>query len=147
VIANRIIGAVDTLAHQGRALGYTVIVCTQYPTVEAIKFRSGLTVGLCLPIKSDQGVDMVLGEGARRKGAAADLLPRNLPGIAYMSYRGARLLRVARNGPDWSQIDVKPPDGGGKKPTPKRLSWKTTEDMGTDAKIYEMDHYREEPAA
>lgn len=99
----QIAGLFDTLANQARALGFSVIVCTQYPSLEHIKFRHGLLWGLCLKVKTPRACDMVMGEGSWQKGKKADRLPRDQKGVGYLGESGpygSMPLRLALNGPE-----------------------------------------------
>lgn len=114
VVRNEVNGLIDTLANQGRACGFTVIVCTQYPSLEHIKFRHGLLWGLALKVKTPQAVDMVLGQGAWRAGKRANALPRALRGVGYVGESGpygAMPLRLVNTGPDIPEREDADADG------------------------------------
>jgi hypothetical protein len=63
-IRDEITGLIDSLINLGRACGFTVIACTQYPSLDHIKFRHGMLWGLAFKVKTPQAADMVLGQGA-----------------------------------------------------------------------------------
>lgn len=109
-IRNRINNAFLTLEHQGAACGFTVIACTQHPSVEEIgPIRHGLTFGLAGKLKAARAVDMVLGEGARAHGSKADKLDRRYPGVFYTSESGPLVLRACNSGPEYYDESYEPP--------------------------------------
>ncbi|MEV0842711.1 FtsK/SpoIIIE domain-containing protein [Actinocatenispora sera] len=80
----RIESALAMLLSQGRALGVHVIAAVQDPRKEVVKFRDLFPTRVGLRMTEDEQVDMVLGAGARKRGALADQIPASLPGVGYM---------------------------------------------------------------
>ena len=70
---------------QGRATGHTMLGLVQEPTKDTVPVRELFTVRVCLRVTSDSHVDMVLGDGARLRGALADEIP-NDPATAGIGY-------------------------------------------------------------
>lgn len=71
---------------QGRATGHSMLGLVQEPTKDTVPVRELFTVRLCLRVTSASHVDMVLGDGARLRGALADEIPNSADtaGIGYM---------------------------------------------------------------
>jgi DNA segregation ATPase FtsK/SpoIIIE, S-DNA-T family len=60
---------------QGRAADHTVWGYVQEPTKDVVDVRDLFTLRLCLAVTTASHVDMVLGDGARDRGALADQIP------------------------------------------------------------------------
>lgn len=105
----RIISAFLNLGDQGAGAGYTLVVCTQHPDMKRIPFRHALTSGLCGLVKTWEAVEMVLGRGSYGRGAYGDQLDPNIPGVFFMSRKGAWQLRVQDAKPKFTPK----PRGGG----------------------------------
>lgn len=60
---------------QGRATGHGVAAYVQEPTKDIVDTRDLFTDRICLAVTSASHVDMVLGDGARDRGALADHIP------------------------------------------------------------------------
>ncbi len=76
----------DTIARLGRAVGVNLIVATQRPTQEAMghgAVRSQMDVRICLRVRERKDADLILGQGMREAGWAADQL--DAPGKFYLS--------------------------------------------------------------
>ena len=86
--AQRIERALGELLTMGRAPGCAVIASLQDPGKDVIRWRNLFTYRIALRLGEAIEVDMVLGEGARDRGALADQLDPNLPGVAYMRLDG-----------------------------------------------------------
>jgi S-DNA-T family DNA segregation ATPase FtsK/SpoIIIE len=94
-LRKRMIGALHLLLTQGRAAGIVVIGAVQDPRKESVPFRDLFTVRVALRLIEPEGVDLVLGDGARNRGAACDRIPASLPGVGYVrSDDRAGLVRV-----------------------------------------------------
>lgn len=78
------------ILEQGRACGITIIGASQLITKDVVTWRSLFTVTICLRINESSEVGMALGSGARDRGAKADLIPRALPGVAYVGIDGEK---------------------------------------------------------
>jgi DNA segregation ATPase FtsK/SpoIIIE, S-DNA-T family len=78
---------------QGRAALITVMGYVQEPSKDVIDVRDLFTTRVCLGVTTASHVDMVLGEGARERGALADEIPGDEAhaGIGYVVDAGSRL--------------------------------------------------------
>jgi DNA segregation ATPase FtsK/SpoIIIE, S-DNA-T family len=95
VLRKRMIGALHLLLTQGRAAGIVVVGAVQDPRKESVPFRDLFTVRVALRLIEPEAVDLVLGDGARARGAACDRIPASLPGVGYVRSDGrAGLVRV-----------------------------------------------------
>jgi S-DNA-T family DNA segregation ATPase FtsK/SpoIIIE len=86
-IRDRIKAALATLTTQGRAVGYSVIAALQDPRKEVISIRNLFPDRIAMRLDEPEQVDMVLGDGARDRGALADLISTDETtgaGVAYV---------------------------------------------------------------
>lgn len=91
----RIEHALGLLLSQGRAVGVTVIGAVQDPRKEVLPARDLFTVRIVLRLTEAGQVALVLGPGARDRGARADLIPESLPGVGFVQLDGvAEPIRV-----------------------------------------------------
>ncbi|WP_405142808.1 FtsK/SpoIIIE domain-containing protein [Sphaerisporangium sp. NBC_01403] len=82
----RISAALATLTTQGRAVGVGVLAALQDPRKDVLTIRNLFPDKIALRLDESEQVDMVLGDGARDRGALADLIsprPDLGAGIAY----------------------------------------------------------------
>ncbi|MEB0286767.1 FtsK/SpoIIIE domain-containing protein [Cryobacterium sp. 10I1] len=80
---------------QGRAVGVTVIACVQDPSKQVLSLRQLFPIRIGLRLTEGIQVGMVLGTGARERGALCDLISDQTPGVGYVSEDGkARISRV-----------------------------------------------------
>ncbi|MEU4833306.1 FtsK/SpoIIIE domain-containing protein [Streptosporangium sp. NPDC023615] len=82
----RISAALATLTTQGRAVGVGVLAALQDPRKDVLSIRNLFPDKIALRLDESEQVDMVLGDGARDRGALADLIspqPDLGAGIAY----------------------------------------------------------------
>lgn len=86
----RIKNALALIASQGRAVGVVPIGALQDPRKEVLSFRDLFTTRIALRLVEDDQVDMVLGDGARDRGAQCDRIPKSLPGVGYVLLDGDR---------------------------------------------------------
>jgi S-DNA-T family DNA segregation ATPase FtsK/SpoIIIE len=86
---NKILAEILT---QGRACGFAVVAYVQEPTKDIVPVRDLFTRRICLRVGSDYYVDIVLGDGARAKGALADQIPEteDYAGIGYRTTERSR---------------------------------------------------------
>ena len=84
----RINAALSLLLSQGRAVGVVVVAALQDPRKDVLPFRDLFPTRIALRLTEPEQVDMALGEGARRRGAACDKIPEHLPGIGYVGLDG-----------------------------------------------------------
>lgn len=76
----------DSIARRGRAVAVTLLAATQRPTQKAMgsgAVRSQMDVRVCLRVRERRDVDLILGQGMRAAGWAADTL--NAPGKFLVS--------------------------------------------------------------
>ena len=76
--------AIATLTSQGRSVGFCVLAALQDPRKEVMNLRNLFPDKIALRLDEASQVDMVLGEGARERGAQAHLIDPTLPGVAYV---------------------------------------------------------------
>lgn len=78
---------------QGRACLISVVGYVQEPSKDVIDVRDLFTTRVCLGVTAAAHVDMVLGDGARERGALADEIPGDEAhaGIGYVIDTGSRL--------------------------------------------------------
>lgn len=85
----RIAAALGLLLSQGRAVGVSVLACVQDPSKETVPLRDLFPVRVGLRLTEPEQVRMVLGDGARARGAACDRLSPAAPGVGYVLVDGA----------------------------------------------------------
>ncbi|HUR08280.1 MAG TPA: FtsK/SpoIIIE domain-containing protein [Nonomuraea sp.] len=86
-LRQRISAALATLATQGRSVGVGVMAALQDPRKEVMSIRNLFPDKIALRLDESEQVDMVLGDGARDRGALADYIspvPELGAGVAYM---------------------------------------------------------------
>ncbi len=66
-----------------------MLAAIQDPRKDVITFRDLFTTRIALRVTEAGHVDMVLGDGALDRGAAAHRIPDHLPGIGYVLIEGA----------------------------------------------------------
>jgi S-DNA-T family DNA segregation ATPase FtsK/SpoIIIE len=71
-LKDRTLAALATLTTQGRAVGYCVIAALQDPRKEVLNIRNLFPDKIALRLDEPTQVDMVLGDGARDRGALCD---------------------------------------------------------------------------
>ncbi|GAA0614309.1 cell division protein FtsK [Kutzneria viridogrisea] len=83
----------NVVGTQGRATGHSMLGYVQEPTKDNISMRDLFTVRICLRVTSAGHVDMVLGDGARQRGALADEIPNSADtaGIGYVIRQRSRV--------------------------------------------------------
>jgi S-DNA-T family DNA segregation ATPase FtsK/SpoIIIE len=89
-LKERIERALGLLLTQGRAVGITVVAALQNPRKEVINDRDLFPTRIALRLDESGQVDMVLGEGARDRGALCDKILNSQPGVAYVHTDGIR---------------------------------------------------------
>jgi S-DNA-T family DNA segregation ATPase FtsK/SpoIIIE len=81
------------LLTQGRAVGVSVVGAVQDPRKEVLDVRGLFPDRVALRLREAAQVDMVLGEGARARGARCDdprVVPASLPGVGFVQLEGQR---------------------------------------------------------
>ena len=87
-LRRRAIQALSLLLSQGRGPAVTVIAAMQDPRKDIVEFRDLFPVRVALRMVEADQANLVLGRGARAKGAACELIPRALPGVGYQLLDG-----------------------------------------------------------
>jgi S-DNA-T family DNA segregation ATPase FtsK/SpoIIIE len=80
--------ALSLLLSQGRAAGVTVIGALQDPRKEVLAFRDLFPTRIAMRLTEAEQVALVLGPGARDRGARCDQISEALPGIGYVTLDG-----------------------------------------------------------
>jgi DNA segregation ATPase FtsK/SpoIIIE, S-DNA-T family len=86
-LRERIRAALATLTTQGRAVGYCVVAALQDPRKEVLPIRNLFPDRIAMRLDEPEQVDMVLGDGARERGALADQISTDEAtgaGVAYV---------------------------------------------------------------
>ena len=86
-LRERVKAALATLTTQGRAVGYCVVAALQDPRKEVMSIRNLCPDRIAMRLDEPEQVDMVLGDGARDRGAAAELIssdPAIGAGVAFV---------------------------------------------------------------
>jgi S-DNA-T family DNA segregation ATPase FtsK/SpoIIIE len=78
------------LLSQGRAVGVCVVAALQDPSKDVVAFRQLFPTKIALQLEEASQVDMVLGAGARSRGALCDRIPDATRGVAYVKVDGVR---------------------------------------------------------
>ena len=79
--------ALATLTTQGRAVGYAVVAALQDPRKDVLTIRNLFPDRIAMRLDEPEQVDMVLGDGARDRGAACELIstdPATGAGVAFV---------------------------------------------------------------
>ncbi|WP_035753709.1 FtsK/SpoIIIE domain-containing protein [Parafrankia discariae] len=87
-VKKRIGAALPLLLSQGRAPGVVVLAAVQDPRKEVLPFRDLFPVRVALRMTEPEQADLVLGSGARDRGARAEEIPVSLPGVGYVLAEG-----------------------------------------------------------
>jgi len=88
-ICARIEAALGLLT-QGRAVDVSVVGAVQDPRKEVLNLRDLFPVKLALRLDNADQVDLVLGDGARDRGAYCDQISEATPGVGYVKEDGRR---------------------------------------------------------
>ncbi len=86
-LRQRITAALATLTTQGRAVGVGIMAALQDPRKEVMNIRNLFPDKIALRLDESEQVDMVLGDGARDRGALADHIspiPHRGAGVGYL---------------------------------------------------------------
>ncbi|WIX81718.1 FtsK/SpoIIIE domain-containing protein [Amycolatopsis carbonis] len=84
---------------QGRATGHATMALVQEPTKDTVPVRDLFPIRICLRVTTQSHVDMVLGEGARLRGALADEIPEGeeTAGIGFVIRPRSRVPQRVRS--------------------------------------------------
>jgi S-DNA-T family DNA segregation ATPase FtsK/SpoIIIE len=86
-LRERIMNTLATLTTQGRAVGYAVVAALQDPRKDVLTIRNLFPDRIAMRLDEPGQVDMVLGDGARDRGAACELIstdPATGAGVAFI---------------------------------------------------------------
>ena len=86
-LRERIMAALATLTTQGRAVGYCVVAALQDPRKDVLAIRNLFPDRIAMRLDEPEQTDMVLGDGARDRGAACELIstdPAIGAGVAFV---------------------------------------------------------------
>jgi S-DNA-T family DNA segregation ATPase FtsK/SpoIIIE len=89
-LRRRIAGSLGVLLSQGRAVGVHVIAAVQDPRKDTLPMRDLFPTRIALRLVEADQVDLVLGQGARDRGAVCDRIPVTQPGTGYVLLDGLR---------------------------------------------------------
>jgi S-DNA-T family DNA segregation ATPase FtsK/SpoIIIE len=92
----RVEDALGHLLSRGRAAGFEVILTSVEATKDVVRWRGLCSTRVCYRTDDDGAADLVLGDGARDRGATTDLIPEDAPGIAYTRTEGRREIARVR---------------------------------------------------
>ncbi len=87
-LRRRIANALGMLLSQGAGVGVLVVAALQDPRKDILPFRNLFPTRIALGLTEESEVDMVLGDGARARGAVADQMPRWAKGVGYVILDG-----------------------------------------------------------
>jgi DNA segregation ATPase FtsK/SpoIIIE, S-DNA-T family len=94
-VRDRVKASLQLLLSQGRAPGFAVVAAVQDPRKDKVPFRELFPVRVALRLDEASQVDLVLGDDARKRGAACEEIPRSTPGVGYVRVEGqAAAVRV-----------------------------------------------------
>jgi S-DNA-T family DNA segregation ATPase FtsK/SpoIIIE len=86
-LREKIINSLATLTTQGRAVGYCVVAALQDPRKDVLAIRNLFPDRIAMRLDEPEQTDMVLGDGARDRGAACELIssdPATGAGVAFV---------------------------------------------------------------
>jgi len=86
-LRERTLAALATLTTQGRAVGYCVVAALQDPRKEVLNIRNLFPDKIALRLDEPSQADLVLGDGARDRGAACDQIssdPHTGAGVGFI---------------------------------------------------------------
>ncbi|WP_422773654.1 FtsK/SpoIIIE domain-containing protein [Plantactinospora sp. WMMC1484] len=89
-VKERIKDALSLLLSQGRAVGVHVVAALQDPRKEVLPFRDLFPTRIGLRLTEPEQCDLVLGDGARDRGAVCDQIPESAAGVGYVALDGVR---------------------------------------------------------
>jgi DNA segregation ATPase FtsK/SpoIIIE, S-DNA-T family len=89
-VRGRINNSLALLASKGRAVGVSAVVLLQDARAEILASRKLFPTRVAMQLAEKAEVDMVLGEGARDKGALCDKIPDSLRGVGFVCLDGKR---------------------------------------------------------
>ncbi|GAA5176944.1 FtsK/SpoIIIE domain-containing protein [Rugosimonospora acidiphila] len=87
-LRSRIAQSLGLLLSQGAGLGVLVVAATQDPRKETVGLRDLFPTRIALRLNEPNHADLVLGDGARDRGALADQIPVPLAGVGFVRLEG-----------------------------------------------------------
>ena len=87
-VKKRIDSALALLLAEGRAVGVVVVGAVQDPRKDVIPLRDLFPLRVGLRVNEAEHVRLGLGSDAHNRGAACELIPDTLPGVAYVAQDG-----------------------------------------------------------
>jgi len=87
-VKKRLSAALSLLLSQGRAVGVSVVAATQDARKEVLGMRDLFPTRVALRAAEAEQADMVLGHGARNRGARTDAISPSTPGVGYVALDG-----------------------------------------------------------
>jgi len=87
-VRKRLAAALSLLLSQGRAVGVSVVAATQDARKEVLGMRDLFPTRVALRAAEAEQADMVLGHGARGRGARTDAISPSMPGVGYVALDG-----------------------------------------------------------
>lgn len=88
-LRDRIAGQLQLLLSQGRAVGFSVLACLQDPRKDVLPFRDLYPTRVALRVTEDSHTNLVLGDGAKERGAVCHLIRESTPGVGFLRLDGA----------------------------------------------------------
>jgi S-DNA-T family DNA segregation ATPase FtsK/SpoIIIE len=88
-VRERIRAALGVVLTLGRAVGVHVLAALQDPRKEILSYRNLFPTRIALRLAEGGEVDLVLGDGARNRGAVCDRIPHTTPGVGYVVEDGS----------------------------------------------------------
>jgi S-DNA-T family DNA segregation ATPase FtsK/SpoIIIE len=111
----RITAALSLLLTQGRAVGVVVVTALQDPRKEVLPFRDLFPTRIGLALVEAEQTDLVLGRGARERGADCSRISLTTPGVGWV----------------WCD--------GENEPARVRAAWVTDDDIAATVAAYRLD--------
>jgi S-DNA-T family DNA segregation ATPase FtsK/SpoIIIE len=87
-LKRRLSASLPLLLSQGRAPGVVVLAAVQDPRKDILPFRDLFPVRVALRTTEAEQADLVLGGGARDRGARCDEIPESSPGVGFVQVEG-----------------------------------------------------------
>lgn len=88
-LRRRLLAALSLLLSQGRAVGVVVVAASQDGRKEVLTMRDLFPVRVALRTAEDEQADLILGRGARDRGALTDRISPATPGVGYVVLEGS----------------------------------------------------------
>jgi S-DNA-T family DNA segregation ATPase FtsK/SpoIIIE len=84
-LRRRIANAVSLILSQGRAVGVSLVAATQDARKEVVGMRDLFPARVALRTAEPSQADLLLGRGARERGARTEAIPDSSPGVAFVT--------------------------------------------------------------